>query len=148
VVGEELERRRLAVLLAHPQHRREGREQRAERSQRARLDRQSVTEGAVADLVVVLVEDDEALGRDVVGARAEAAAARARIVAVVDVRAAEGLGQLGDLAEVGVVAGAVAGEQHAQGVVEVVGPDGVAAPAAALVGAHDLGVVHPALGDH
>ena len=34
VVGEELERRLLAVLLAHEQHRRERREQRAERGQR------------------------------------------------------------------------------------------------------------------
>ena len=148
MVGEELERRGLAVLLAHEQQRREGREQRAQRGQRARLDGQAVAEGAVADLVVVLVEDDEALGRDVVGARAEAAPAGARVAAVVDVGAAERLGELRDLAELRVVAVAVAGQQHAQGVVEVVGPHAVAAPAAALARAHDLGVVHPALGDH
>ena len=54
VVGEELERRPLAVLLAHEQHRRERCQQRAERGQRARLGRQPVAVGAVADLVVVL----------------------------------------------------------------------------------------------
>jgi hypothetical protein len=142
VVGEELERRVLAVLLALEEHRRERGEQRAERAERARLGRQAVAERAVADLVVVLVEDDEAVRRHVVGAGAEAAAAERRVPAVVDVRAAIGLGEVADLAELRVVAAPVAGEEHAQGVVEVVGPDGVAAPAAALVGAHDLGVVH------
>jgi hypothetical protein len=148
VVGEEQERGALTMLLALEQHRRERRQQRAERAERARLGRQAVAERAVADLVVVLVEHHEPLGRDVVGAGAEAAGAERRIAAVVEVRAAVGLGELADLAELLVVAVAVTGEQHAQRVVEVVGPDRVAAPAAALVRAHHLGVVHAALRDH
>jgi hypothetical protein len=66
----------------------------------------------------------------------------------VDVRAAVGLGEVADRAELLVVAAAVPGQQHPQRVVEVVGPDGVAAPTAALVGAHDLGVVHAGFSDH
>jgi hypothetical protein len=97
---------------------------------------------------VVLGEDDEAVRRHVVGTRAEAPAAEGAVAAVVDVRAAVRLGEVADLAELLVVAAAIAGQQHAQGVVEVVGPDGVAAPAAALVRAHHLGIVHAALGDH
>ena len=91
---------------------------------------QPIAEGAVADLVVVLGEDDELLGRAVVGAGAEAPPAEGRVAAVVDVRAVEGLGQLRHLAELLVPARALAGEQRAQGVVEVVGPDGVVAVAA------------------
>ena len=121
----------LAVLLALEEHRRERRQQRAQRRERPRLDGQPVAERAVADLVVVGGEDDEALGRDVVGAGAEAPVAERRVRAVVHVRAVERLREVGDGAELGVVALAVAGQQDAQRVVEVVGPGGVAAPAAA-----------------
>src|SRR3954462_4416074 len=70
----------------------------------ARLDRQAVAERAIADLVVVLVEDDEALRRHVVRARAEPLVPEARVAPVVHVRAAIGLGQLRHLAELRVVA--------------------------------------------
>ena len=109
--------------------------------------RQPVAEGAVADLVVVLVEDDELLGRAVVGAGAEAPPAEGRVAAVVDVRAMEGLGQLRHLPELLVPPRALAGQQRVQGVVEVVGPHGVVAVAALAGGADDLGVVQAALGD-
>ena len=58
------------------------------------LGRHPVAEGAVAHLVVVLGEDDEPLGRDVVGGGAEAPPAKARVVAVVDERAVQRLGEL------------------------------------------------------
>ena len=97
-----------------------------------RLDRQPVAERAVADLVVVGGEDDEALGRHVVGGRPEAALAERRVGPVVHVRALEGLGQQRDRVELLVPALGLAGEQDAQRVVEVVGPGGVAAVAAEL----------------
>ena len=147
VIGEELKRSALAVLLAHEQHGSEGCQQRAERGQRPHAGGQPVAEGAVADLVVVLGEDDELLGRAIVGAGAEAPPAEGRVGAVVHVRAVEGLGQLRHLAELLVPARALAGEQRAQGVVEVVGPDGVVAVAALARRADDLGVVEAALGD-
>ncbi len=103
--------------------------------------RQAVAERAVADLVVVLVEDDELLRRAVGGGSAEAALAKRRVPAVVDERARERLGEVGDRAELLVVAAAVAGQQHAQRVVEVVGPLGVVAEAAQLARADDLRVV-------
>ena len=95
VVGEELERRVLAVLLAHEQQRHERREQGAEGGQRTSRRRQPVAHGAVADLVVVLVEHDEPVGRHVVGRSAEAPAAKARVDPVVDVGAVQRLGQIG-----------------------------------------------------
>ena len=110
--------------------------------------RHPVAEGAVADLVVVLGEDDEPLGGHVVGGGAEAAMAELRVAAVVDVGAVKRLGQLVDAAEVGVVAVALLGDQRAQRVMEVVGPGGVAVIAAAVARAHHLGVVEPGLGDH
>ena len=143
VVGEELERRLLAVLVALEDHRRERRQQRAQRGQRLGLGRQPLAERAVADLVVVGGEDHEALRRDLLGGGAEAAAPERRVGPVVHVRAVERLGEVGDGAELRVVALAVAGQQHAQGVVEVVGPGGVAAPQR-----HHLRVVEARLGDH
>ena len=105
---------------------------------------QAVAERAVSDLVVVLVEDDEALRRHVVGRRPEAPAAKARVGAVVDVRAVKGLGQMRDPAELRVVAVALVGHQRAQRVVEVVGPRGVAAVAAAVsAGASRAGSLSP-----
>ncbi len=111
-------------------------------------DRRPVAERAVADLVVVGGEDDEALGRDVVGGRAEAAAAERRERAVVDVRAVERLGQRAEVGELLVPAVGLAGQRDVQRVVEVVGPGRVAAPAALLGRAHHLRVVQPGLGDH
>ena len=63
------------------------------------------------------------------------------------VRAAERLGEPLHVPELRVVAVAVAGDQRAQRVVEVVGPGGVVAEAAGRLRAHDLRVVQPALGD-
>ena len=112
------------------------------------VDRQPVAERAVADLVVVGGEDHEALGRDVVGGRAEAALAELGVGAVVDVRAPEGLGQQLHRVELLVPALGLAGQQDPQRVVEVVGPGGVAAVAAELRHAHHLRVVEAGLGDH
>jgi hypothetical protein len=92
---------------------------------------------------VVLVEDDELLGRAVVGAGTEAPAAKARVTAVVDVRAMEGLGQLRDLSELLVPPRALAGQQRPQRVVEVIGPTGVVSVAALAGGADDLRIVQP-----
>ena len=112
------------------------------------LGRQAVAEGAVADLVVVLVEDDELRGIAIVGWRAEAPLAKRRVLPVVDERAPERLREIGDGSELLVVAVLVAGQQHAQGVMEVVGPLRVVAEAALLARADDLRVVEPRLGDH
>src|SRR3954463_8319522 len=59
VVGEELERRTLSVLLAHEEQRDLRREEHARGRDAPRLGRQAVADGAVADLVVVLGADDE-----------------------------------------------------------------------------------------
>ena len=114
----------------------------------ARVGRQAVAEGAVSDLVVVLVEDDELLGRAVVRGRAEALLAKRRVLAVMHKRARERLCEVGDVAELLVVAVAVAGQQDAQRVVEVVGPLRVVAEAALLARADDPRVVEAGLGDH
>src|SRR5207249_1129956 len=98
---EELERRLLAVLLAHEEHRRVRRQQRAERRQRPGLGRKAVAERAVADLVVVLVEDDEALGRAAGRRRAELALVEARPAAVVQVWVAQDVGEVAERAELG-----------------------------------------------
>ena len=63
VVGEELKRRQLAVLLAHEQHRRRTATAACRTPPAAGRGGHAVPVGAVADLVVVLGEDDEALGR-------------------------------------------------------------------------------------
>ena len=55
---------------------------------------QAVAVGAVADLVVVLAKTTKRSRRHVVGRRAEAALAEARVVAVVHVRAVERLRQV------------------------------------------------------
>ncbi len=100
------------------------------RGQRQRLGRQPVAERPVAHLVVVLREDHEAPRLPVEGrARRGAAPVLAAVAAVVDERPLEGLRELGHLAEVGVVAVPLAGQQDVQRVVEVVGPLRVEAPA-------------------
>ena len=148
VVREELKRRGLAVLLAHEQHRREWREQRAQRGQRLHVPGQAIAEGTVSDLIVVLGEDDEALGRHVIRRGAKTAAAIRRVGAVVHVRPTQRLGQIAHLPELDVVPIALVGDQRAQGVVEVVCPSAVAAVSAAPRRPHHLGVVEAGLGDH
>ena len=101
-----------------------------EGGERSRLGGQAVAEGAVADLVVVLAKTTKAAAGGRRRARRSGGGGSSS-TAVVDVGPPEGLGQVRDRAELGVVAVALAGEQHAQRVVEVVGPVGVAAPAAA-----------------
>ena len=96
---------------------------------RSCLGLEPVAERAVADLVVVLVEHDELLGRAVRSGRSEALAAERRVAAVVHERAVERLGELRDPAELRVVALALVADERAHGVVEVVGPLRVAAPA-------------------
>ena len=148
VVGEEAKGRDLAVFLPLEEHGGERCQTRQQRGERARLGGRAVAVGAVADLVVIGGEDDEALGRDVGRRRAEAVPAEGGERAVVDVRAVEGLGERAEVAELLVPAVGLAGEGDAEGVVEVVGPGGVAPPAAAVRVAHHLRVVHPRLGDH
>ena len=66
MVREVLERRRIGVLLAHEQHRHRRRQNHRRRhgvlAAGPQL-RQPLTDGAVADLIVVLRADDEALAR-------------------------------------------------------------------------------------
>ena len=112
------------------------------------LQGQPIAEGPIPDLVVVLVEDHEPLGGQVVGGRAEPPASERRVGAVVDERAVPALGEIGDRAEVGVVPVEVAGDERPQRVVEVVGPRRVATPAADGAVPHHPRVVQPALGDH
>ena len=148
MVGEELKWRRLAVFLAHEQHRHKRRQQRPERGQRPRLRGHPIAEGPIADLVVILGEDDESLHGYVVGGRAEPAAAKRGVAAIVDVRAVHRLGEVRHRAEVSVVAVVLVGDQRPQRVMEVVGPGGVAVVSAKGDRAHDPRIVHAGLGDH
>ena len=86
--------------------------------------------GAVAHLIVVLQVAEEAMAGEAGGRPAVAAAAEARVAAVVDEGAREGLREVGQRAEVRVVPGALAGEHGVQGVVEIVAPLRVEAIAA------------------
>src|SRR5215211_5295641 len=60
VVGEELERARLAVLLAHEDERRRAREEHGAQRDAVLLGREAIADRAVAYLVVVLRAGDEA----------------------------------------------------------------------------------------
>ena len=149
VVGEELERRPLAVLLAHEQHRREGCQQRAERGERPHL-------GAAGGRRTRGCRPGRGRRRRRRSARAARPRPARRSGAGGSVEYVpswtcgrwNALARSATRAELLVVALAVAGEQHAQRVVEVVGPGGVAAPAAERRRAHDLRVVEAGLGDH
>ena len=110
--------------------------------------REPIAEGAVADLVVVLAKTTNCSGGRSPAGAPKRRAAEGRVVAVVDERTIERLRQIGDAAEVRVVAVALAGQQHEQCVVEVIGPLGVAAPAAERRRADHARVVEPGLGDH
>ena len=111
-------------------------------------DRKPVAQRAVAHLVVVGREHDETFHRHVGRGRAEAALAELRVRAVVHVRAPERLRHQRDRVELAVPALGLAGQQHAQRVVEVVGPGGVAAVAAQLRHPHHARVVEAGLGRH
>ncbi|VWC50302.1 hypothetical protein BLA6863_07811 [Burkholderia lata] len=129
IVGEELERLRAAVFLAHEQQRDRRREQqqRGRRAHRVfvRERAQPFAERAVADLVVVLQECDER-GRRQVRARfaARGAVVQRRRFALVREAFAERAREMAQR-RVGVravVAVALAGQQHVRAVVEVVVP--------------------------
>ena len=92
-------------------------------------------------------EDDELRDGPVERGRPEALAAERRPRPVVQERPVEALHEVGDGAELRVVALSLAGQQRPQGVVEVVGPGGVVAQAAVLGRARHDRVVHPRLGD-
>src|SRR4029079_10594608 len=102
---------------------------------------------AVADLIVVLREDDElravARGRP----RAVLALTVRRVLADGEVAGGDGACEVADLAEARVVAIALAGEEHVQRVVEVVAPLGVEAETELRLGRDDARVVEVALGD-
>ena len=69
------------------------------------------------------------------------------VLAGVDIAPLEGPAEVGEVAEVLVVAGALAGQDGVESVVEVVAPGGVEAVAARLHRPHQPGVVEVALGD-
>src|SRR6185295_10718925 len=102
----------------------------------------------VADLVVVLQVAEEAVTGHT-GRRAPVTTLpEARVLTGVDPGAGEGGGELSQAAEVGVVAGPLAGEDGVQRVVEVVAPLRVEAVAADGGLANDPRVVEVALRDH
>src|SRR4051794_8920912 len=96
----------------------------------ARVDGRPVAERAVADLVGIGGEDDEALRRHAVGGGAGAAPPARRVRAVVHVGTVEGLRERGEVLELLVPAARLTRQGDAQGVVEVVRPRGVARPPA------------------
>ncbi len=116
------------------------------RRQRPSWSGHPVTEGTISDLIVVLREHHEALGRNVVRRRAEPPPAEARVAAVVDVGPVKRFGQLRDGAEIRVVAIALVGHQRAQRVVKVICPGAIACVALAAP-PHHARVVESALGD-
>ena len=111
VGGEELPRRRSSPFLAHEQHRRERAGQREDGGYRqlSRVEgrRQSVAGCPVADLVVVLVGDDETPGRGAVDVDRVAvpAAPERRVRAVVVEASGQHLGECVEVLEVCVVTG-------------------------------------------
>ena len=154
VVDEVRERRSLAVLLAHEQHRRERRQQDRRGGEPVtrivdrRVREQAGAGGRVADVVVVGVEDDEASVVDVVGRRTVAAVEARRVLARVDPAAVPRRGEIADPRVARVVLVALAGERHSEGMMDVVVPHGVAAPAVVGLAAHDARIVGRALDRH
>ena len=138
VGGEEREGRRRRPLLPHEEHRGERSGQRQQRGAGdlvvVEVLGRAVAAGAVADLVVVLVGDHEAPRRHVRGVDRPAvvAVAEGGEGAVVEEALLAHLGQRLERLEVGVVAGGLAGQRDVDGVVEVVAPLRVEAPAAGL----------------
>src|SRR5204863_1643759 len=102
---------------------------------------------AVADLVMVLREDDEPRAVARGGPRTVLALAIRRVLADVEVAGGEDMREVADLAEARVVAVLLAGEEDVQRVVEVVAPLRVEAEAEARCGGDDARVVEIALRD-
>src|SRR5439155_15627158 len=149
VRGEVLERRGLAVLLAHEEHRNERRKDdrgRGEAQLRGRDDGgETLAAHAVADLVMVLREDDELRAVARARPRAVFSLAERRVLSDVEVAGGEDMREVADLAEARVVAVLLAGEEDVQRVVEVVAPLRVEAEAEARGGGDDARVVEIAL---
>ena len=129
VAHEVRERRRLAVLLAHE----EQRDERGEQDGRGRdlgaagpgERLESLTPGAVADLVVVLRAHHEAVGGQAGGVAPEAVVAEGGVAVVVHPAARERRGEVVERRVVGVVAGPLAGDGGVERVMEVVAPHAV-----------------------
>ena len=107
VIGEELEGPLLAVLLAHEQQRNLRREEQRRRTDAELLRSRTVAEGAVADLIVILRANDEAVR----GAALEL---------TTEIRDRTPV--------VGVVPVLLAGQEHVQRVMKLVGPLRVVSP--------------------
>ena len=152
VAHEVGERGGLAVLLAHEEQGRERGEQHGRgcdlRTPGGGERREAIAPGPVADLVVVLGADDEALGGEPGGVAAERAAPEGGEAAVVDPGAFERGREVLDRVVVGVVPRPLAGERDVQRVVEVVAPDAVESEAAGVLPADEVRVVRVGLGDH
>ena len=142
---EELKRRGLTVLFAHEEQRDRRRRQQQPGRQLHRLERRdradAVALSAVADLVVVLRADDEALAGQVGARRAAIAAEVLRVLALERESLGQRRRQPPRLGEVGVIAAALAREAHVQRVVEVIRPHRVQPDTAGLGRQHDATVV-------
>src|SRR5579863_4205326 len=84
--------------------------------------RQPVATGTVADLVMVLGEDNKLVIRTAIRMPAEDAMPVGGIHPVINIGIPERLLQMADLPEIGIVGIPVAGEQRPQGVMEFVDP--------------------------
>jgi hypothetical protein len=151
-VTHEVEKRiRLVVFLPHEQHRHVRRQQvqrggklpRLERDQR----RQPVADGAVADLIVVLDADDEAIGRNAIRRRTVTPAPVGAVPAVVHESIPQRLRDRHHASEVGIVARSLAGEARVNGVMQVVAPLGVEREAGRLRSEYAR-IIEVALADH
>jgi len=151
VVGEVLERRRGAPLLALEQHRHERGAQHEGGGDveppGAEQGRGALAGGPVADLVVVLEVAEQAVGGDAGQGPAVAAAPVGGVAAGVDVAPLQRPAERLEAAEVLVVAGGLTGQGAVEGVVKVVAPGRIHAVAAGVGGADQLRVVEVALGD-
>ncbi len=128
--------RRFAVLLAHEDQREVGGQQDDPRRQFEGFEgdetAQAVAMHAVADLVVILSEYDQAVGVNRPAGAAMAPLAVLGILSVVDEPLPQSLEQLFESAEITVVALTFTGEDGVQGMMQVVAPLGVQAEAAEI----------------
>src|SRR5689334_22103001 len=83
---------------------------------------QAIAKAAIADLIVILCEDDKTAGRNIARAAPVAASAKFGILAGVDEAFAIGFQQLRKLAVIAVVPVALSGQERAQAVVKIVVP--------------------------
>jgi len=102
---------------------------------------QPIALGAIADLIVVLDEDHEVLTRKVGRRRATRPAEILGALALEREPLRDRARQQRRVGEVGVIAAALAGQGHVDGVVEIVRPHGVEAEPAVGARQHDATVV-------